>query len=991
MSEYCKGTWNAVMAVILFCLVICPQATAALKITQIMYDMYGDDGGENCAWEWVEIYNNGGSSVSLSGYVFDDGNGTAHGGSNISSGTIAAGGYAYLYNEDEIDKADFIKVWGKCNAVGVTGWAANGLNNTGDKVGIWSSYASYSGDHSSHSSALDSVQYTNASPWPVSNNSGSIYLTNISADNDTGSNWDLAVSGALGDSISGSRILVDSKESTEYAAINGYPRLQIVQIMYDMAGDDGGNNCAWEWVEIYNDWPIAVDVSGYVLDDKNTTSHASANVSSGTIYPSRTAYFYNADEVSSSDFKAAWGNRCNTIGVTGWAANGLNNSGDGVGIWGSYSDYSGDRSTHANVIDSVLYDDASPWPSGIAGGHSIYLTDVDSDNDNGSNWAESIADDRGFDEAGAPGTIVREYEAGGATGDSTASIDMSPKGESPLFRYRCYTGTRPSYVSEHTALGNITHSTSYDVVTTYRGSGFESFDVTDFDGSTEYIQGANPLDTRDLSGNDSFTIMAWFKADSVSGTKTIFSNTEDNNGFSLKIISGKLRGEVRFNDNNGSLSIQDLGTEAEAPTLETGKWYNVVFHVRKLTSTYEMRIYINGTRTSYKEITGIQPNGYIRQSVELPIVGDEPSNGQGAGTSPFNGQIYAVTVHNYDMYLDNYIRIKRVRDGSRYFGGISYHDTMTRCLDHRFHKTATHGIYEDAMENITDRFTCPFANDKYCPQGVAYDSSNGYIYITLYWLDTDGGTGSYPSIMAEIRKSDNELRRVFQLKTTGGSNLTAHVSGAAYYSGNVYICAGSAYLNRYNMSSAGSYTFNADNFANPRFDQNPFNAAATYSMSLQGNPSMSCLSLDTDYNGDKILWTSHCDSSTLRKLLGFKINTSTKAVYTSATHSYTVPVYNVQGVYCYSATSTQLKFYIMTSSSDFPSALYDVTYNRGISTAASYTLLTYLPAGGEDLTMIGSDLWTVSESGAKYYQNRTNSFRWLSLYPFIYGLDVGAL
>ncbi|MDJ1183967.1 Calx-beta domain-containing protein [Roseofilum casamattae] len=157
--------------------------------------MYNPASGED-DWEWIEVYNSGSSTIDLSGYVLDDNNSLDHMSANIASGTIAAGTSAILFNDDDLDASDFTAAWGTgINLIGVTGWGDLQLNNAGDTVSLWNSFASYSGDHTTHTNAIETVTYDNTALWPADNNSASIYLTNLSADNNIGSNWSLSTDG----------------------------------------------------------------------------------------------------------------------------------------------------------------------------------------------------------------------------------------------------------------------------------------------------------------------------------------------------------------------------------------------------------------------------------------------------------------------------------------------------------------------------------------------------------------------------------------------------------------------------------------------------------------------------------------------------------------------------------------------------------------------------------------------------------------------------
>ena len=158
--------------------------------------MYNPQSTPDNVWEWIEIYNIGDTIIDLTGYVIDDQNGWFHSAANINSGTIIPGGTAILFNNDALEAADFEAAWGShLNLIGVTGWSNFALNNTGDKVSLWSNFESYINDHQDHLNAIDTVDYS-AADFPNPNGQ-SIYLSDLTLDNNIGSHWSISIEGEI--------------------------------------------------------------------------------------------------------------------------------------------------------------------------------------------------------------------------------------------------------------------------------------------------------------------------------------------------------------------------------------------------------------------------------------------------------------------------------------------------------------------------------------------------------------------------------------------------------------------------------------------------------------------------------------------------------------------------------------------------------------------------------------------------------------------------
>ena len=222
-------------------------------ITEIMYDPNSAEDN----WEWIEIYNAGSSSVDLSGFVVDDNNSVAHSSANIASGTLAAGEQAVLYNVDDISAADFQAAWGTVNLIPVTHWSAMGLNNDGDKVSLWDSFASYSGDYVAHTNAFDTVDYAGF-PDPVGK---SIYLTDLFADNNVGTNWATSTDGGLTPLYTGYTSVTAGGNVGGEVGSPGVPSVSVEVAINEFSASTTGTDV--EYVEIFG--TANADFSAYTI------------------------------------------------------------------------------------------------------------------------------------------------------------------------------------------------------------------------------------------------------------------------------------------------------------------------------------------------------------------------------------------------------------------------------------------------------------------------------------------------------------------------------------------------------------------------------------------------------------------------------------------------------------------------------------------------------------------------------------------------------
>ena len=155
----------------------------------------------------------------------------------------------------------------------------------------------------------------------------------------------------------------------------------ITEIMYNAASNESTTQT--QYIELFNNSGSPIDVSNWTLDDEdadgpNTIPAFTPIIPVGGILV--------VTGSSLTDFNGAWSTTSGVVSLldVGQTMFNLSNSPS------AGSEVIQLRDELNNLIDSVDYDDASPWPSD-PGGFSIALTvNVDdTSNDNGANWANS--------------------------------------------------------------------------------------------------------------------------------------------------------------------------------------------------------------------------------------------------------------------------------------------------------------------------------------------------------------------------------------------------------------------------------------------------------------------------------------------------------------------------------------------------------------------------------------------------------------------------
>ncbi len=234
--------------------------TPQLVISEIMYNPASAEDN----WEWIEVYNAGATAVDLTGFVIDDNNGVAHSVANIAGGTIAAGSSAVLYNVDDVTATDFTDAWGDVVLIPVTNWGAMSLNNGGDTIGIWEDFTAYSGDNVAQLNTIENVTYDDANGWPSDDNSGSIFLNDLTADNNLGANWTLSTDGATTPLFNA---YTSNAEAGNSGSDIGSPGVNAAGVQQLLISEIVVTPTAAEFIEIFNPNATAMDLSDVYITD----------------------------------------------------------------------------------------------------------------------------------------------------------------------------------------------------------------------------------------------------------------------------------------------------------------------------------------------------------------------------------------------------------------------------------------------------------------------------------------------------------------------------------------------------------------------------------------------------------------------------------------------------------------------------------------------------------------------------------------------------
>lgn len=286
----------------------------------------------------------------------------------------------------------------------------------------------------------------------------------------------------------------------------------------------------------------------------------------------------------------------------------------------------------------------------------------------------------------------------------------------------------------------------------------------------------------------------------------------------------------------------------------------------------------------------------------------------------------------------------------------------------------------DGLFKASNLWRIPWLENDYIPQGV-HVTEDGFVYMSLYHQDKDNASYN-SSIVIKYSTATNRVENVYHLKNSNDSKYMGHVGGLVV-KGDYLIVPNSSQLYYFKQSDA-TPTYGIESEIKLAFKTSMDFGGSEY------NYKMSFLSTTKDHENQDILWTGQFSTSTsvASHVLGYKIEID-GTVNPTPKYRFYVPetVNKLQGVTVLGASYDTYTLLLSRSYGNNTSYIYKLNYKRQESSLYKYDYVSKSivfkgPAGLEDLHATADGIWSLSESGANYYQNRTSN-PWTQLFPFV--------
>jgi beta-lactamase superfamily II metal-dependent hydrolase len=384
--------------------------------SEVYYDTVGTDADE----EWIELYNNSAFSVNIGGWTITDNNGTG------LTYTIPAGKTmaAYSYYTIARDSTGFNNLYGyDADLYGLT----LALNNDGDTLILEDASSNVKDEVAWEGGASAGIPVDwGSTTLPSASTGNSIIRTDSAVDTDTYADWSTAPDNGFPQTQNGPNLVVFS------------------EVYYDTVGTDSLE----EWIELYNNSPVTMDISGWQITDNNGTGATYTIPAGKTIAPD--SYFTIA--IDSTGFYNLYGYDADVYG--GIPA--LNNDGDTLIL----------KTGGGSVVDAVAWEGGASagipdgWGStslpSASTGSTVVRTDSTVDTDTYADWSTASNNGNPQTQGGGSDVTPPVISAVQAANITTTSADIQWNTDEDS----------DSFVEYGTSSGNYTDSESDSAMVT---------------------------------------------------------------------------------------------------------------------------------------------------------------------------------------------------------------------------------------------------------------------------------------------------------------------------------------------------------------------------------------------------------------------------------------------------------------------------------------------------------------------------------------------
>jgi hypothetical protein len=552
-----------------------------------------------------------------------------------------------------------------------------------------------------------------------------------------------------------------------------------------------------------------------------------------------------------------------------------------------------------------------------------------------------------------------------------------------IFRWRADgVSTSPGVLSE-----------GLEEVTTERPEPFSSFRYVAFDpppGSASGYLGESPIATQPTG----FTVQAWFRARSLDGTRTLFSNTGANRGLCFDVKDGYL--QVALSTSDAGSPYRHWVRDASTP-LQTDRWYHATVSASLRTDHWRVAFFVDG-EPIHEQTLPFDHGSALVHSTERPAVAAEPGAG-GLEGEAFDGDIHAVVVHNYPLG-DDVLGTRQLREGGRYFGTPSYHDYLKipepagtagaspPYSDRKYNFARRVALTNkdrrfDGLRPARVRLGLPFLNDRYVPSGVAVSGDGRTLWMGFHFVHDEGGNpDGNGTFVAEIDLPSYEVRSVYRLQDVNGTAWTRAAGGMTWAPGGLYLTLGNRVV-RFETSRANLET-----------PPDPDLPGSTSFYTLQATDvfevrvSDAAIAYDAEYDA---LWLGGHTGSAIDRYDLSPEGAIERPSSTSSDEQLALPasVAFVRGVTRLPVAGERC--FLLTS--------YDLGDVAGAHASRLFRWCEGRPAAAARLDISGAaqalalgpdgTVWVLPQSGSRHLQKRTQSRPWYDvLTPYLLGYDA---